>query len=74
MSLEFGPMRLVISRCTRHGYHMVSVENEAGGTRVTPDKCCGGWNTVRDWALSARDWRDLERQAREAAEELEANQ
>jgi hypothetical protein len=68
---EEGVMKLVINRCNRHNFWSVSIEDEDGGTRITPGKCCGSWSTVKEFNLSASDWRDIEKEARLAAEAME---
>ena len=47
---------LAISRCPTHReFWAVMVEDEDGrGTRVTPSKCCGRWETVKRWKLDER--------------------
>ena len=67
-------MRLTISRCPEHkSFYAITVDDEyGGGTRVTPSKCCGRWDTIRAFDLSPRMWRDLAELAEQAAQELEA--
>lgn len=61
-------MKLVYMRCPEHGFAAISIDDETGcGTRVTPDKCCGSWRNVKDWALDASDWRELAELAEAAA-------
>jgi hypothetical protein len=65
---------LAIMRCSRHGLNAVSIDDDdGGGRRITPSKCCGSWTNVQTWRLGASDWRDIERLAREAAEALKKN-
>lgn len=59
--------RLSIDRCPLHGYWAVCVDDENGGIRVTPSKCCGQWDRQKAWDLSADDWRKLAKLATEAA-------
>jgi hypothetical protein len=35
--------------CRAHGYHAVSIDN----TRITPEKCCGSWQTLRAFVVDA---------------------
>jgi len=65
-------VKLTIDRCSRHGFYAVAVMGERTGTRITPSKCCGSWSTIKAWSLSASEWRDIEREARKAAEAAEA--
>ena len=58
---------LSIDKCPIHGYWAVSVNEESFGRRVTPGKCCGRWDTVRQWKLSKREWKELANLASEAA-------
>lgn len=69
MSQKPKPKRtLGVHRCPTHGFFAICVNDEHGGERVTPSKCCGRWDTEREWALTAIQWRDLARLANEAAE------
>ena len=51
---EGAKVRLAINKCT-HGVYSISVDNDGGGTRLTPSKCCGIWHLVKDWPLTASD-------------------
>ncbi len=46
---------LSIDRCPTHGYWAVSIGRGYGSTRLTPTKCCGRWDTVREWKFSEED-------------------
>ena len=61
--------KLVINRCARHNFFSVSIDNEDGGTRITPSKCCGSWDTVKEWQLSAAQWREIAKLASDASVE-----
>lgn len=37
-------------RCP-HGVLAVSLDDEIGGHRLTPSKCCGSWTTVERWPV-----------------------
>lgn len=63
---------LSIDRCPEHGFWAVCVDDEGGGVRVTPSKCCGRWDRVKAWKLSASEWREIAEQATIAADECEA--
>lgn len=56
---EGDQVYLCIDRCHRHGYWAVSVRRGSHGQRVTPTKCCGSWQTVQEWPLTASDLRDV---------------
>lgn len=47
---------LAICRCPMHReFWAVTVEDEEGsGTRLTPSKCCGRWETVTRWLINER--------------------
>lgn len=64
--------KLVINQCHSHGVYSVSVEDENGGMRITPSKCCGSWSTVKEWALSKSDWLDLAKEATKASEAMDS--
>lgn len=54
--MPVAKMMLSICRCPTHGYWSVSIDDESGGTRLTPSKCCGRWSIVKSWRLSAQEW------------------
>lgn len=60
-------MRLCVMRCSSHGVFAVSIDDESGGFRVTPSKCCGSWTDVARWHLSEREWLDIATEAKRAA-------
>lgn len=62
---------LTVARCPTHGWMAVSIDDDGGGVRVTPGKCCGRWDTVKRWSLSAREWRELAEACEHAAEAVE---
>lgn len=51
--------RLAIYRCPSHGWYAIAVEDERGGRRITPSKCCGSWDIVKSWYLSAHGWGEI---------------
>ena len=60
---------LTITRCPLHGYYAVIIDSpNGGGTRLTPSKCCGRWADLKKFRMSARDWREMARLAREMAQ------
>lgn len=61
--------RLSILRCPQHGYYAVSIDEEGGGTRITPIKCCGSWREIKSWPLSSAQWKHIEHLAGVAATE-----
>ena len=42
---------IAINKCPKHGYYMISVEDDNGGFRLTGSKCCGSWKTVQRWKV-----------------------
>lgn len=62
---------LSINRCPIHkNFWSVSIDdNDGGGVRLTPSKCCGQWKTENMFKMSKRDWEELSEQALIAAEE-----
>lgn len=63
---------LCINKCPQHGYMSVSIDEvepdgRGGiGSRLTPSKCCGRWDVVKSWKLSAHDWEEIIKEARSA--------
>lgn len=48
-------MYLSIDQCPNHPeFVAIAVDSDAGGTRITPSKCCGRWTTVKRWAIDER--------------------
>lgn len=60
-------MKLCILHCAKHDVYAISVESKNGGIRVTPNKCCGAWHTVREFKLSPAAWDELSKAAESAA-------
>lgn len=62
---------LAILQCPRHPtFYALAIEDEDLGTRLTPSKCCGRWETVHRWPLHTLDLAPLRaagRRARRAA-------
>jgi NTP pyrophosphatase (non-canonical NTP hydrolase) len=50
---------LAINKCPNHGFYSITVEDDDTGTRVTPSKCCGRWDTVKRWKVSQCDLASL---------------
>ena len=40
-----------INKCSAHGFYMIAIEDDNGGHRITPTKCCGSWQTVIKWII-----------------------
>jgi hypothetical protein len=61
---------LTINRCPSHGGYwsvgidLICTDNTGIGTRLTPSKCCGAWDTVRKWKLSSEDWDQIIKEAK----------
>ena len=62
---------LIINKCPDHGIYSISLENERGGLRLTPSKCCGTWQIVESWRMNAGELRAIINELECAAEELE---
>lgn len=49
-------MKLAINQCPQHpSFWSVSIDDDNGGTRLTPGKCCGRWRVVKEWAVTPKD-------------------
>lgn len=60
-------MNITIQRCPTHNYWAITIDTPGvGGTRITPSKCCGSWETVKTWPMDERGWAEIERLAVEA--------
>jgi hypothetical protein len=62
---------LTINKCPKHGFWSISLDDESGGHRLTPTKCCGYWETITEWQLNAAILRDIAKELECAADELE---
>lgn len=67
--------RLSVNRCP-HGTYSVALDRRdpdggGTGTRLTPGKCCGRWDLVREWPMDADDLRDIITELECAADEME---
>lgn len=60
---ELDRPALVICRCPQHKFWAVTLDVAGGGTRVTPSKCCGRWDTVQRFELLADWWDQLSQEA-----------
>ncbi len=61
-------IRLV--RCP-HWFDALSIDYGNTGTRITSGKCCGRWEIVREWPMSADSLRDAAREFQCIAEQIE---
>lgn len=50
---------LAINKCTHHGFMSVSIDDEDGGVRITPTKCCGSWVVLQRWRITESMVRDF---------------
>lgn len=58
---------LTICRCPIHGLYSISIDDdEKGGLQLTPDKCCGRWESLTKWSMTSAQLRSI-------AMELECN-
>lgn len=65
------PKTLSIDKCPHHGWLAICInDSDGGGTRLTPSKCCGRWDTVKAWPLDARMCRDAIEELSTVLEEL----
>lgn len=64
---------LSLCRCPIHGVMSVSIDNVSAGVgiRITPSKCCGRWDEVTKWKMSAGDLKSAAEEFLRAAEDLE---
>lgn len=54
-----GTVWLALLECKRHGFKAISIEDKDGhGYRITPGKCCGSWQTMKRWKVTAEDMRE----------------
>lgn len=63
--------KLVINKCPEHGIYSISLDDDGGGLRLTPGKCCGRWAPIKAWEMNAKELRQLANEIECAAEELE---
>lgn len=56
--------KFAVNICPHHGFKSLSIDDELGGRRLTPRKCCGTWKRIHSWPLTL----DL---AKEMIEELQ---
>jgi len=61
---------LAIYKCP-HSIYSVSLDDEGGGIRLTPSKCCGHWDHVSSWSMTAEELRELANEFECAADALE---
>ena len=62
---------LALNNCPNHGTKMVSIDSNGTGIRVAGSKCCGRWQVIKEWPLTAQQWRELAEEANAVAEALE---
>ena len=61
---------LTICKCP-HGIWSVSVDADHSGTRLTPSKHCGRWDTVKSWPMTADQLREMANELECQADQLE---
>lgn len=61
--------RLTLNECP-HGVRSISLDDWAGGTRLTTGKCCGRWDEVQTWSMSPDDLREAARLFEDAADTI----
>lgn len=62
---------LSIDKCPAHGFYAISLDDDSGGHRLTPSKCCGRWERVKAWKMDAKQLRDIAIEIECSAERLE---
>ena len=62
---------LTINRCPTHEVYSVSIDDEGGGTRLTPGKCCGRWIEIGRWPMTAARLREIANEIECNADQLE---
>lgn len=46
-------MNISVNKCPEHSAYAISIDDENGvGSRITPSKCCGKWETVFSWPVT----------------------
>ena len=65
-------MMLGIYQCPEHPHYWAIVvgQKDGGGTRITQGKCCGQLRAVREWSMTAEQWRSAARIFHQAAETM----
>ena len=59
-----------ISKC-EHGTWMVSLDDDGGGTRLTPKTCCGRWVELANINMTAQQLRDAATELECVADEMD---
>lgn len=66
-----GEYYIAISRCP-HGVLSITLDDEGGGIKLVPTaRCCGRWNTVKQWPVTAAELRNIVIDLENAIEDLE---
>ncbi len=63
-------MKIALNR-RAHGIEMLSLDYDGGGTRFAGPKCCGRWDVVKEWPVTAKDLREIADEAEGVEEERE---
>lgn len=70
--------RLSLNRCPVHREFMAIMldeyddnEQTGTGTRLTPSKCCGRWDTIKSWPLTKKQLEEIGNTFLEYAEDSE---
>lgn len=58
---------LTLNRCP-HGVEMLSLDDSNGGVNLTGQKCCGRWNVVKTWPMTASNLERAAAELKQAAE------
>lgn len=67
-------LTLAIDHCPKHGFFAISVNNRrddgwGGGTRLTQGKCCGTWQTFKEWSVTPAELREAANELLEYADQ-----
>lgn len=64
---------LTIENCP-HGVFAVSLDDgdKSRGVRLSPQKCCGRWDRVKAWPMTAANLRAIAEELEQAAEDIDS--
>ncbi len=63
---------LTIDKCP-HGVFAVGLDddNNNHGVRLSPQKCCGRWDRIKAWPMTAANLRAVSEELEQAADDLD---
>jgi hypothetical protein len=65
---------LAINQCPVHKFWSITLDDESGGIRLTPSKCCGRWDTIKQFSMSITDLREVITACENAIDDMERDQ